>query len=99
MGRKRTFTKEFKESAVELYQSSDRTAKDIAAELGIDRSCLSNWIRESKESKTGNLKAFPGRGKPRDEELAMLRKRVADIEEINEILKKATAFFATQKTR
>jgi transposase len=99
MGRRRSFTREFKESAVELYHSSGRVAKDIAAELGIDRSCLSNWIRESKESASGHLKAFPGRGNPRDEELAQLRKRVADLEETNEILKKATAYFATIKAR
>jgi transposase-like protein len=99
MGRRRSFTREFKESAVELYHSSGRAAKDIAAELGIDRSCLSNWIRESKESANSHLKAFPGRGNPRDEELAQLRKENADLRETNEILKKATAFFATQKTR
>jgi transposase len=98
MGR-RTFTKEFKESAVELYQRGDRTAKDIAKELGIDQSCLYSWIRESKESANGHLKAFPGRGNPRDKELAALRKRVIELEETNEILKKATAFFAAQKTR
>jgi transposase len=99
MGRRRTFTREFKESAVDLYHSSGRAAKDIAAELGIDRSCLSNWIRESKESANSHLKAFPGQGKPRDEELSELRKKVKDLEEINEILKKATAYFATIKTR
>jgi transposase-like protein len=99
MGRRRSFTREFKESAVELYHSSGRAAKDIASELGIDRSCLSNWIRESKESANSHLNAFPGRGNPRDEELARLRKENADLRETNEILKKATAFFATQKTR
>jgi transposase-like protein len=99
MGRRRKFTKEFKESAIALYNSSDRTAKDIANELGIDRSCLSNWIKQSKDNEGTNLKLFPGQGNPRDEELYKLRKENADLRETNEILKKATAFFATQKTR
>jgi transposase len=99
MGKRKKYTKEFKESAVALYQSSDRTAKDIAQELGIDRSCLSNWIREIKESEGTGIKIFPGQGNPRDEELHRLRKEVADLRETNEILKKATAYFATIKTR
>jgi transposase-like protein len=99
MGRRSKFTKEFKESAVELYKSSDRTAKEIASELGIDRSNLSRWVREVEEGGNKNLKVFPGQGNPRDEELFRLRKENADLRETNEILKKATAYFATIKTR
>jgi transposase len=99
MGRRRKYTKEFKESAVELYRTSGKTAKEVAEDLGIDRSNLSYWVRESEEGKAKGIRVFPGQGNPRDEELYQLRKRVADLEETNEILKKATAFFATNKTR
>jgi transposase-like protein len=99
MGRRSKFIKEFKESVVELYRSSGRTAKEIAAELGIDRSNLSRWVRESEEGEKSNLRIFPGQGNPRDEELARLRKENADLRETNEILKKATAYFAAIKTR
>jgi transposase len=99
MGKRSKYTREFKESVVELYRSSGRTATDIAGELGIDRSNLSRWVMESQEGKAKNIRVFPGQGNPRDEELYRLRKEVADLRETNEILKKATAFFATQKTR
>jgi transposase len=99
MERRRTFTREFKESAVELYHSSGRTAKDIAAELGIDRSCLSNWIREIQENKNSNIKLFPGQGNPREEEVARLRKEVIELREANEILKKAMGYFAVKAPR
>ena len=99
MGRRRKYTKEFKESAVELYRTSGKPAKEIAEDLGIDRSNLSYWVRESEEGKAKGIRVFPGQGNPRDEELYQLRKRVAELEETNEILKKATAFFATNKTR
>ena len=81
MGRRRIFTKEFKESAIELYQSSGRTAKEIAEELGFERSNLSRWIREKEEGEAKALKVFPGQGTPRDEEMARLRKEVADLRE------------------
>jgi len=99
MGRRRTYTKEFKESAIELYQNGGKTRAEVAEGLGINPENLCRWLRENEESKTSKLKAFPGHGNPRDEELAQLRKEVADLREINEILKKAMAFFVVKNPR
>jgi transposase len=99
MGRRRVYEKEFKESAIELYHSSGKTSKEIADELGISPENLRRWLRESREGENGELKVFPGHGNPRDEEVARLRKEVADLRETNEILKKAMAIFAERKPR
>ena len=101
MIRRRTYTREFKESAIELYrsQSDEKTIQEIADELGIHHENLRRWLRESKEGETKKLLVFPGQGKPRDEELAQLRKEVADLRETNEILKKAMAFFVVKNPR
>ena len=99
MGKRRTYTKEFKESAIELYHSSGKSAQEVAADLGIHQENLSRWIREDKESKTKNIRAFPGQGNPRDEELYRLKKENADLREANEILKKAMVFFVEKKPR
>ena len=96
---RRIYAREFKESAVALCLSSKRSMKSIAEELGIHPNLLGQWIRASEEEKAGGLKAFPGKGKPRDEELAQLRKEVADLRETNEILKKAMAIFTTRTPR
>jgi len=97
--RRKSYTKEFKESAIELCQSGERTVKSIAEDLGIHPSLLGQWIRATEDEKTSGLKAFPGKGKARDEELAQLRKEVADLRETNEILKKAAAIFAIKPPR
>ena len=99
MERRRTYTREFKESAVELYRSSGKTKKAIADELGIDPENICRWVRESKEGEAKNIRVFPGQGNPRDEELFRLRKEVADLRETNEILKKAMAFFVVKDPR
>jgi len=96
---RRSYTREFKESAVELCLSGERTIKSIAEDLGIHPTLLGQWVRASEEEKAGGLKAFPGQGKPRDEELAQLRKENADLQETNEILKKAMAFFVVKNPR
>jgi transposase len=101
MRKRKKYTKEFKESAIELYHRSgeDKTAKEVAEDLGISPENLRRWLTEAKKGESENIRVFPGHGIPRDEELFQLRKRVADLEETNEILKKATAYFATIKTR
>ena len=99
MRERKNYTREFKESAIELVRSGGRKTKAVAEELGICPENLRRWLRESQEEKSGKLKAFPGHGNPRDEEVARLRKEVADLRETNEILKKATAVFAERKPR
>jgi transposase len=99
MEKRRVYTREFKESAIELYHSRNKSKQEIAKELGISPENLRRWLRESQESKEGKLKAFPGHGIPRDEELVQLRKEVADLRETNEILKKAMVIFAEKRPR
>jgi transposase-like protein len=99
MGERREYTKAFKESAVELVVSSGRKLKDVAGELGISPENLRRWRKEAREGERGPKQAFPGKGNPRDEELARLRKQVADLEETNEILKKAVAIFSPKIPR
>ena len=99
MGKPRLYTKEFKESAVELYHSSGKTAKEVAEGLGVHPENISRWVRESKEGEGKNSRVFPGQGNPRDEEVARLKKQVADLEETNEILKKAMAYFVVKNPR
>jgi transposase len=101
MRKRQKYTKEFKESALELYRknSNEKTAKDVAEALGVHPENLRRWLRESEEGETKNIRVFPGQGNPRDEEVALLKRRVADLEETNEILKKAMAFFVVKNPR
>ena len=97
MERRRKYTKEFKESAIELYHSSGKSAKEVAKDLGIESSSVSRWLRESQEAESKDLKVFPGQGNPRDEEMSRLKKENAELREANEILKKAMGIFTVRK--
>jgi transposase len=88
---RRKFDKQFKIDAVRFLESSGKRATDVAIELGIPRDALSRWKRELNEE---NVRAFPGHGNPRDEELIRLRKELADVKLERDILKKAVAIFS-----
>ena len=92
----KTYTREFKQEAVRLMESSDRTATEIAMELGIRRNQLYKW-KEQMGSKGDS--AFSARGRPKKEDqstLITLRQENERLREENEILKKAAAYFAKE---
>jgi len=98
MGRRRKeYTKEYKEAAVKLYTDGDKTLAEVSSELGMHPENIRRWLKESKEGTEKNIRVFPGRGNPRDEEIHRLRKEVANLQEENEILKKAMVIFAEKK--
>jgi transposase-like protein len=72
----------------------DKTIGQAARELGINVSMLRRWVQQSREAAQGGLPPFPGRGRPRDEELTRLRKKVKALRTADEILKKAAAVSA-----
>ena len=47
---RRTFSDEFKREAVALYRSSDVSAEQVGAELGVSASLLYRWSRDLSES-------------------------------------------------
>jgi transposase len=52
MTQQRRFTKEFEEEAVPLAQTSGRTQREIAGDLGIGRSTLVRWIGRTRDRRT-----------------------------------------------
>ena len=98
MGKKslvrRVYTKEFKAEAVALALKREKPVSQVAKDLGLNESMLGRWMTEARKAAGTGITVFPGRGKPRDEELTRLRKEVKALKEANEILKKAAVIFA-----
>ncbi len=93
--RARTYDKEFKKNAVELYKSGKR-ASQVCNDLGIPGSTLNGWI---KQYRIEGEKSFPGSGhiKASNQEMHNLKKELDDIKMERDILKKALAIFSKQK--
>ena len=87
------YPEEFRQEAVQLYRRSDRPRVEIARSPGISDGSLAAWVNE--------FEARDGGGLDEDEraELIRLRKRVAEVEEEKEILRKAAQYFARETNR
>lgn len=67
-----------------------------AGKLGIGKSTLSTWVRQHQsENGVMGKRALTEEQK----QIAQLKKEIAHLEEVNEILKKATTYFAAQSDR
>ena len=83
----------FKKDIAKLYIEGQRTAPSLAADLGLHVNSIYRWAEQYREDPEN---AFPGSGhmKPDEEELVKAKRRVHELEEEVEILKKAAAYFA-----
>lgn len=102
------YTEEFKNDAVNLLRTTDRTAREVSQSLGVSTCSLRAWYKKSemaKRSKKGQPSPRPAAlGKETaaqrlarlDRENVALRKEVDSLRMDREILKKAAAFFAKE---
>jgi transposase len=90
------YTREFKVEAVRLLETSGKNGHEIEEDLGIGSGQIYRWRRQLAEE-DGRIRAFPGTGKARDEELARLKRELAIAREEREILRKAVAIFSRPK--
>ena len=91
----RRFTKEFKLEAIRLAEEADKPITEVARELGIRVNQIYKWKRQLQVKQDD---AFPGHGKQLGEsaERSRLKREIVRLQEENEILKKAAAYFARE---
>src|SRR5215212_247990 len=90
---------EFKADAVALYRSRPgATIAQIAEDLGVNRETLRSWVRLDDERRGGPARVTSAtRPQPAgtvEEENAELRRRIRELEEERDILRKAARYFA-----
>jgi transposase len=83
---------EFRRRAVDLVRRGDQSLTQIAKDLGISESCLRRWVQ------VDDVDSGRKEGLTSDErhELLELRRRTRVLEMENEILKRASAYFARE---
>ena len=88
---RRSFTEEFKASAVRLVLDEGKTVGQVARDLDLTPWALGGWVNQARADRT---KGRTGLTTAEREELSQLRKKVRELQIERDILKKAAAFFA-----
>lgn len=86
-------TEEFKQEAVRIALTSGLSRRQVASDLGVGLSTLSKWVSVYRPS---DLVSAPSADLVKENERLRLENRV--LREERDILKKATQFFASQKS-
>ena len=108
---RKNYTDEFRRQAVDLYRSTPgATLRGIAADLGISRHTLNDWVRAQTATAgtaaaTAGGASHPGRtggpgrrrGLSPEDELAALRARVAALQTQNDELVAEQAKLVTER--
>lgn len=93
---RRRYTKEEKEDAVRLIRVSGQSIARTAADLGIPKNTLQNWVRQAKiDAGEGPEGAYTTEEKA---ELRRLRKELRRVTMERDFLKKAAAYFAKEES-
>lgn len=88
------YSREFRLEAIRLAGVGDKTASQVARELGLRVNQIWKWKQQLEREAAAGGPAK--RGRPADDEVARLQREVARLQEENEILKKAAIYFARE---
>ncbi len=95
---RRTFSPEFKLEAAQLVVDQGYSVDEAAKAMNVSKSAMDKWVRQLKQERKGiTPKASPLT--PEQIEIRELKKRIAELEEHNEIIKKATALLMSDSLK
>lgn len=96
MGRRIEYTQEEKVAAVKLVLEGGRTLPSVANEYGIHENTLWKWKRQYMMNPDEMLleARLPMRKTDEEKEMDRMKRRIRELEEENEFLKKVSAYFA-----
>ncbi len=87
-------TREFKEQAVQLAQTSGKPITQVARELGISDTSIHQWRKELAQH---GKETFPGSGHqtPLEEEKRRLKRELERVQQERDRLKKGVSIFGS----
>jgi transposase len=89
------FPAEFRRDVIAVARKGEASMAQIARDFGISESCLQRWLKiADREDGLAPPATGDRGGKDESAELRELRRRNKLLEQENEILRRATAYFA-----
>jgi len=88
------YTPELRAEAVRMVLEHGMTQAEVAQRLSVPKGTIANWIAAAKHGRGPVSGAKSARDL--ENEIARLRKELAEVKQEKEILKKAAAYFAKE---
>jgi transposase-like protein len=93
------YPKEFRDDVIAVARKGDQSIAQVAKSFGISESCLHRWVHIAERDEARGTERVPAKAAASSEsDLAAenneLRKLAKKLEQENEILRRATAYFA-----
>ena len=85
------YPKEFRRDVIAVARKGELSIAQIARDFGVSESCIARWLKiaDREDGVAGRTNSESD-----DAEVRELRKRNKQLEQENEILRRATAYFA-----
>ena len=94
---KNRYTQEFKSEAINMAVNGDLSLSEVASNLGLNYKTLYNWVKGSMPE-SSSTQAGKSKIKELESEVRALRRDLKRARQERDILKKAAAYFASQKS-
>ena len=89
----KAFPREFRDDVVAIARKGELPIRQVAKDFGVSESCLQRWLKIA-DVEDGKR---PGVTASESEALRELKKRNRALEQENEILRRAAAYFARER--
>ncbi len=86
---RRTFSPEFRLESAQLVVDQNYSIREAALAVGVGHSTMDRWVHQLRQERNGQTPKASAMT-PEHKRIKELEKHIRDIEEQNEILKKAT---------
>ena len=90
----KAYPAEFHRDVVAVARRGDTSVRQVAKDFGVSESCLARWLRLADRDDGISAVAAPSAKAVEQAQLREAQKRVRLLEQEDEILRRATAYFA-----
>lgn len=90
----KAYPEEFRRDVIAVARKGETSVRQVAKDFGVSESCLARWLRLADRDDGINVPAAPSAKAVEQAELREAQKRIRLLEQENEILRRAAAYFA-----
>jgi len=90
----KAYPEEFRRDVIAVARKGETSVRQVAKDFGVSESCLARWLRLADRDDGISVAAVPSGKAVEQAELREAQKRIRLLEQENDILRRAAAYFA-----